>query len=592
MSAGLLPRHELEFQLYEVLDVQSLCKRPRFTDHSRETFDAVIETARRIAAEELRPHNRKGDIEEPRIENGRVRIIPEVGRALKTIAEAGFLAAHHDYEKGGSQLPWLVTQACFAQFHAANVSTFAYGFLTSAAANLIETYGTDEQRRHYRAPMIDGRFFGTMAMSEPNVGSSLGDIQTRAVAAADGSFLITGTKMWISGGEHELGENIVHLVLARCKGAPAGVRGLSLFLVPRYRLDENGRPAASNDVTLAGLNHKMGFRGTVNTLLSFGERGDCRGWLVGKENEGLACMFHMMNEARIFVGLCAAAIAYAGYDISLEYARMRPQGRPVSAKNAESPPVPIIQHVDVRRMLMAQKAYAEGALALGFFLAALVDDLRTTPNEALKDRANLLLDLLTPIMKAWSSDYGLVANQFAIQVLGGYGYTREFPVEQFYRDNRLNPIHEGTNGIQSIDLLGRKVPANRRAGFDLLLREIRAMTATLDNAAELSALASQLREAAGAVEDCTSSLLAARQTKGQDLYLANSAAYLEMLGHLVIAWMWLRQAVAASTDSAYHRGKRQTCRWFFAWELPRVHQLAATLTGLDTSSLDMEDSWF
>ncbi len=592
MSTGLIPRHELEFQLYEVLDTEGLLNRPRFADHSRETFDSAIETARRIAADKLQPHNRKGDVEEPRIENGKVRIIPEVKAALAAIAEAGFLAAHHDYDSGGSQLPWAVAQACHAQFHAANVATFAYGFLTAAAANLLETYGTEEQKRLYRTPMIEGRFFGTMAMSEPNAGSSLGDVRTRAEPAGDGSYRLSGTKMWISGGEHEMAENIVHLVLARVKGAPAGVKGLSLFLVPRYRLDADGRPAEPNDVALAGLNHKMGFRGTVNTLLAFGEGGDCRGWLVGPENKGLACMFHMMNEARIIIGMCAAAMGYAGFEVSLDYARNRPQGRPVDAKDPDGPPVAIVEHPDVKRMLLAQKAYTEGALALGFYLAALVDDQKTAPEPRRREEALLLLDLLTPVMKAWSADYGLAANQLAIQVLGGYGYTREYPVEQFYRDNRLNPIHEGTNGIQALDLLGRKVGMNGGEAFRLLLGEIHATAHQAEFDASLAGYGKALRGAATVAAEATGILLDARRSSGAAAALCNATAYLDMVGHLVIGWMWLRQALAAKSASPHHQGKRHACAWFFLWELPKIHSLARVLINLDTTAAVMEDAWF
>lgn len=592
MSKGLIPLHEIEFQLYEVLDTASLVKRPRFVDHSRETFDATIETARRLASKMLLPHNRRGDIEEPLLKDGRVRIIPEVAQSLKAIAQAGLLAAHHDYAAGGSQLPWVVTQACYAQFHAANVATFAYGFLTAAAANLLEAFGSEELKQLYRTPMIEGRFFGTMAMSEPNAGSSLGDIRTRAEAAGDGSYHLSGSKMWISGGEHEMGENIIHLVLARLKGDSAGVNGLSLFLVPRYRLDAQGRPAESNDVTLAGINHKMGFRGTVNTVLAFGENGNCRGWLVGPKGQGLTCMFHMMNEARIFVGFCAAALAYAGYDVSLDYARNRQQGRPpAGTKNTHSPQCSIIRHADVRRMLIAQKAYAEGALALGFYLAVLVDDQRSDGLQR-GQKAGLLLDLLTPVMKAWSSAYGLAANELAIQVLGGYGYSREYPVEQFYRDNRLNPIHEGTNGIQGIDLLGRKVPMNDGTGFQLLLREIRETASLAEQRHDLLDLAQKLYAAIDVVEDTTTCMLEARNTSGHEVFLANSSPYLEMLGHLVIGWMWLRQALVATSGSNYHLGKQQTCRWFFTWEMPKIQRLGSILSTLDSSSLEMAEAWF
>ena len=589
MTDDLIPPRELEFLLYEFLDAESLLQRPRFADHSRQTFDAILGVARRLAADKLSGHNRKSDQQEPSLENGKVRIVPEVKEALEAIAAAGLFAAHHDVEAGGIQLPWLITQACYTQFHAANVSTFAYGFLTIAAANLLAVYGSDAQKSTYLAPMLEGRFFGTMAMSEPQAGSSLADIRTRAEPVGDGSYRIFGNKMWISAGEHELADNIVHLVLGRIKGAPAGVKGLSLFLVPRYRSD-----GAHNDVMLAGLNHKMGFRGTVNTALNLGERGDCHGWLVGRENAGMACMFHMMNEARIVVGLCAAALAYAGFRISLDYARNRPQGREIQAKDFTVPPVAIIRHADVRRMLLQQKAYSEGALGLGFYLAWLVDEQNTAPDETNKAEALLLLDLLTPIMKAWSSDFGLVANSLAIQVLGGYGYSREYPVEQYYRDNQLNPIHEGTNGIQAIDLLGRKVTMQNGAAFRLLLKKIEESAAAAAPITDLADYAHALRVAADAVAKTTAGLVDARANAGLDAALANASAYLEMTGYLVIAWIWLRQAdtaLRAPLDD-YRRGKLQACRYFFCWELPKVHALADRLAALDTTTLEMEDTWF
>lgn len=589
MIEDLIPPRELEFLLYEFLDAESLLQRPRFADHSRQTFDAVLGVARRLAANKLSGHNRKSDQQEPSLHNGKVCIVPEVKEALEAIAAAGLFAAHHDANVGGSQLPWLITQACYTQFHAANVSTFAYGFLTIAAANLLAVYGSNTQKSTYLAPMLEGRFFGTMAMSEPQAGSSLGDIRTRAEPAGDGSYRIFGNKMWISAGEHELASNIIHLVLARIKGASPGVKGLSLFLVPRYRFD-----GAHNDVTLAGLNHKMGFRGTVNTVLNFGERGDCHGWLVGPENAGMACMFHMMNEARIVVGLCAAALAYAGFRVSLDYSRNRPQGREIQAKDLTAPPVAIIRHADVRRMLLQQKAYAEGALGLGLYLAWLVDEQKTASDAAAKVEASMLLDLLTPIMKAWSSDFGLVANSLAIQVLGGYGYSREYPVEQYYRDNRLNPIHEGTNGIQAIDLLGRKVTMQNSAAFRLLLARIEQSAAAAVQITDLADYAQALRIAADAVAKTTAVLVTARGDAGLDVALGNASAYLEMVGYLVIAWIWLRQAntaVRAPLDD-YRRGKLQACQYFFRWELPKVQALADRLASLDTTTLEMEDTWF
>ena len=593
MPIELISRRDLEFILYEMLGVERLTAWPRFAEHGRETFDAVLDTAARIADDHFRPHHRTADLAEPVMEHGTVRLPPEIGPALAALAGAGLLAAHHDQADGGSQLPWVVTQACHTHFCAANLASFAYAFLTIAAANLLKTYGDPDLKGRYLAPLLDGRMLGTMAMSEPQAGSSLGDIRTRAEPTAAGHYLISGHKMWISAGMHELSDNIVHLVLARMRGAPAGIKGLSLFLVPRRRPD-----GAGNDVVLAGLNHKMGYRGTVNTVLNFGESGDCRGWLVGPAGQGMACMFHMMNEARIVVGLSAAALACAGYRVSLDYARTRPQGRPAGEKDPASPPVAIIRHADVRRMLLAQKCAAEGSLALGLYLALLVDRKRAgpagPPDQAESRRAGRLLDLLTPIMKAWGSEICLAANSQAIQVLGGYGYTRDYPVEQYWRDNRLNPIHEGTNGIQALDLLGRKVGMDDGAAFSALADEIGATIAAA-RPAGLAEFAAQLERALAALAATTSLLVAAQRDGRAEAALANAAAYLEMAGHVVLGWMWLWQAVVAAGakgDNPFYRGKSQACRYFFRWELPKVHTLAEVLTALDPTCLEMEESWF
>lgn len=592
----LITARELEFQLHTLLDVAALCRRPRFAGHGRDTIDAVLETARAIALDRFLPHNREADRAEPRLVDGRVVLVPGVKAALDAYNAAGFTAAAFDAEDGGLQLPWTVAQACQALFYGANIATAAYPMLTVAAANLLRAAGTPTQRERWLRPMLAGRFFGTMCLSEPQAGSSLGDIAMRATPAADGTYRLAGTKMWISGGEHDLAETIVHLVLARIDGAPPGVRGLSLFLVPRDRLDTGGDPSEGNDVTLVGLNHKMGYRGTVNTVLSFGDRGDCRGELVGAPDQGLACMFHMMNEARVAVGLGAAALAYAGYRHALAYARERRQGRAPGDKDPARPAVPIVTHADVRRMLLAQKAIAEGALALGFHCATLVDRCADAEGEEEAESCHLLLELLTPVMKAWSSAHGLEANDLAIQVLGGYGYTRDFPVEQLWRDNRLNPIHEGTNGIQAADLLGRKAGLVGGKALSLLLAEIgRTVEAT---GAGLSELAGALRRAADTLWAVTNLLLARRRDGSAEAALADATDYLELAGTVVVAWMWLRQANAAAAlaqgdrDDPLLLGKIQAARWFFACELPFVEVRARILRAGPTPAFAMRDAWF
>ncbi|MEC9083612.1 MAG: acyl-CoA dehydrogenase family protein, partial [Pseudomonadota bacterium] len=439
MTDTLIDRRDLAFQLYEVMDTESLIQRERFSEHSKETFDAVIETADKMAKEKFANHNSAADKDEPKFVNGQVEMLPDVRQAFDAYAEAGFLAGRYDYDLGGMQLPESVMAACNGFFTAANPGTAGYPFLTTAAANLIRVFGNDEQKTKFLSNMLSGRYSGTMALTEPHAGSSLADIRTSATPTDDGHYLIKGAKIYISGGEQSITENIVHMVLAKIKGAPAGVKGISLFIVPKFHVDENGNPGDHNGVSLAGLIHKLGYRGTTSTALSFGDDAHCHGYLVGEPHQGLKYMFQMMNEARIGVGFGAAVIGYRGYMHSLEYAKDRLQGRKASEKNPESPQVPIIDHADVRRMLLAQKAYSEGGLALCLYGARLMDDQHTHPDEQKRMEAGKLLDLLTPVIKAWPSEYGPKANDLAIQVYGGAGYTREYPVEQCWRDNRLNP---------------------------------------------------------------------------------------------------------------------------------------------------------
>ena len=603
MTSRLLSRRDVEFLLYEWLDVTALCSRPRYADHSRETFDGALDTAERIATEVFLPHRRKSDVEEPEFDGERVHIIPEVGAAYRAFAEAGLLAAAQDYDFGGMQLPAVVDKACFAYVLAANAGSAGYPLLAAANANLLLAHGSPAQVDAFARPELAGRFAGTMCLSEPQAGSSLADVATRAEPDGDSPFgpqyRLFGNKMWISAGEHEVTENIVHLVLARIAGAPPGVKGISLFIVPRRLVDSDGRCGERNDVALAGLNHKMGYRGTVNTLLNFGEgrfqpggRAGAIGYLVGEPHRGLACMFHMMNEARIGVGLGAVALGYTGYLEALEYARNRPQGRPLGARDPASPPVRIVEHADVRRMLLAQKSYVEGGLALTLYCAQLVDEQHTAAIDAARAEATLLLEILTPIAKSWPSQWCLAANDLAIQVHGGYGYTRDYPVEQLYRDNRLNPIHEGTHGIQALDLLGRKVSMEGGKALQLLGARMSATIARARDSADadLVAWAGALGEALASVARTTGALYAVRDPERM---LANASVYLEAFGHVVLAWIWLEQALAAHGQAGdFYAGKRQACRYFFRWELPRTAAQFALLDSLDDTTLAMRDAWF
>ena len=598
MKSTLLSRRDLDFLLYEWLQIDELTKRDRFAEHSRETFDAVLDLCEQLATRYFAPHNKKSDAEEPRFDGEKVTVIGEVKEALDAFTQADLVGMAMDGEFGGAQLPVTVAEAGFAWFSAANISTTGYLMLTIANANLLAKFGTSEQVDTFLRPMLAGRFSGTMALSETQAGSSLADILTRAEPQDDGTYRLFGSKMWISGAEHELTENIVNLVLAKIPGGPPGTKGISLFIVPKYLVGEDGSVGERNDVVLAGLNHKMGQRGITNTVLNFGEgrftpggQPGAVGYLVGEPHRGLTYMFHMMNEARLGVGMGAVSLGYTGYLKSLQYARERPQGRPVTAKDPAAPQIPIIEHADVKRMLLAQKAYVEGGMALLLYCAKLVDLQHSAETDEERDATTLLLDILTPVGKSWPSQWCLEANSLAIQVHGGYGYTREYDVEQHYRDNRLNPIHEGTHGIQSLDLLGRKV--TQRGGASLAALGT-AIGQTVDAASaaggETAEFAGQLGATWQRLVDVTTAMF---ESGDIDAALANSVVYLEAFGHIVVAWIWLEQVVACNGRSGdFYDGKRHAARYFFRSELPKTGPQLDLLAALDRTTLEMRDGWF
>jgi butyryl-CoA dehydrogenase len=601
-------RPTVDFLLHDWLKVESLQSRERFADHSRETFDAVLDTCERIAREKYAPFNRLVDTQEPHFDGEKVILPQATHEAYKAYAESGMLSAAQDYEIGGMQLPYTVEAAANAFFAMASVS-IGSGMLTSGNANLLMVHGTDLQKQVFAANEFSGRFSGTMCLSEPQAGSSLSDVTTRATPDGEGfeadplgpRYRLKGNKMWISSGEHELSENIIHLVLAKIPDANGqlvpGVRGISLFIVPKKLVDTQGQLTGErNDVALAGLNHKCGWRGTTNTLLNFGEgkypvRGDVGavGYLVGQPGEGLKCMFHMMNEARIGVGMAATMLGMAGYYASLDYAKNRPQGRPTGAggKDASQPQVRIIEHADIKRMLLAQKAYSEGALALALYCARLVDEQHTGAAED-ADVARLLLEVLTPIVKSFPSEWCLEANSLAIQIHGGYGYTRDFPVEQYWRDNRLNMIHEGTHGIQAMDLLGRKVLMENGRGLHLLAEHMLATAAKAEGrwGPEAAALRDALQQIGSATQQAWTGAEPAQA-------LANAVPYLQAFGHTVIAWIWLDVANSLGDDnSPAAQGRRAACRYFFRYELPKIGAWLNVVRSRDATCADLPEEAF
>jgi alkylation response protein AidB-like acyl-CoA dehydrogenase len=613
-------RQTLDFLLYDWLDAESLNRRERFADHSRETFDAVLDTCERIAREKYAPHNRTIDTQEPRFDGEKVILPQATHDAHAAFAGSGMLSAAQDYEIGGMQLPYTVQAAANAFFAKASVS-IGSGMLTSGNANLLMVHGTPLQKNVFARNEFAGRWSGTMCLSEPQAGSSLSDVATRAVPDGDdfGSdplgprYRLTGNKMWISSGDHELTENIVHIVLAKIPDAEGrlvpGTRGISLFIVPKKLVDaEGGLTGERNDVALAGLNHKLGWRGTTNTLLNFGEgrfpvrgRAGAVGYLVGEPGKGLHCMFHMMNEARIGIGMAATMLGMAGYEASLDYAKNRPQGRPIekagARKDAARPQVRIIEHADVRRMLLAQKSYCEGAMALMLYCARLVDEQKTAASAGdaqSADDARLLLEVLTPIAKSWPSEWCLEANSLAIQIHGGYGYTRDFPVEQYWRDNRLNMIHEGTHGIQAADLLGRKVLMEDGRGLELLCRRIGE---TVRRAASEPALAAHAAALDAAVSRIVEATRAAWATGDPQEALANAVPYMQAFGHTVLAWTWLDVALrslerdpAASQPST--SGRLGAARFFFHYELPKIGAWLGVVEGRDPTCTALPEDAF
>ena len=613
-------RSTLDFLLYEWLDVSSLQQRERFSDHSRETFDAVLDTCERIAKEKYAPFNRLVDTEEPRFDGEKVILPQATHDAQKAYAGSGMLSASQDYDIGGMQLPYTVEAAANSFFGMASVS-MGSGLLTVGNANLLMAHGSELQRQVFALNEFSGRWSGTMCLSEPQAGSSLSDVMTRATPDGDAfdsdplgaRYRLKGNKMWISAGDHELTENIVHLVLAKIPDADGklipGVRGISLFIVPKKLVNEKAElTGVRNDVALAGLNHKCGWRGTTNTLLNFGEGkfkvqtdntasdgSGAVGYLVGEPGRGLSYMFHMMNEARIGVGMAATMLGMAGYEASLEYAKNRPQGRPVAGgsqkvvKDAAQAQVRIIEHADIKRMLLAQKSYSEGALALELYCAKLVDE-QHTGDAIAADEARLLLEVLTPIAKSWPSEWCLEANSLAIQIHGGYGYTRDFPVEQYWRDNRLNMIHEGTHGIQGMDLLGRKVLMEEGRGVHLLGARMRE---TADKAMAFADLA----EDAKALNTALQKVIAATQmawSSGQPQEaLANAVPYLQAFGHLVLAWIWLDvSASCRGAQTPAQTGRQAASKFFYHYELPKIDAWLHVVSNRDMTCANLAEDAF
>lgn len=596
----LLSDRDIQFQLHELADVAALCELPAFSDHARDTFDLFVHSARALARGAIYPAYRALDSDPPQFTAGRIAVHPLLRTLWPRLAELGVLNASRPYAVGGQQLPRSVAVVAEAYLMAGSAAVYGYAGLTAGAAHLIEAFGDDWLREHFMRRMYTGEWTGTMALTEPQAGSSLADITTRATPAGDGTYRVTGNKIFISAGDHDLTENLVHLVLARIDGAPPGVKGISLLAVPRLRPDNDaGDTLVDNDVHTAGMIHKIGWRGLPSLVINFGERGDCRGWLVGQPHQGLAHMFQMMNEARIMVGVNGIATAAVAYHESLAYARERRQGRPAGARDPAAPQHPIVQHADVRRMLLRQKAIVEGGLSLIIQAAGHSDRAEHHPDPDVRRHNQRLLDLLTPIAKSFPAERGFESNALALQIHGGYGYSSEYLPEAWLRDQKLNSIHEGTTGIHGLDLLGRRALAD-----GALLALGHEMTATIAAARATPTIPTLWIDRFESSIHLTAALtkaLAARGRQGDPAFmLRHSADFLDLFSTLVIAWQWLRQAVVAAaalptanaSDRPFYEGKLCAAQYWLTTELPRVDHLADLCRTGEDSYARMHPDWF
>ena len=602
MSDKLVNMRDIQFVLYEMLDVEKLLEYERFAEHSRETFNMALDAAYKLAREVYWPAYQEMDeigvTYDP--ETKKTSVAECMHKIWKASKEGGWMGTSADFEMGGQQFPFAISEATAFMFNAANTAAHMYIGGGTGAAHLIESYSDEKIKATYVEKLYEGEWAGTMALTEPQAGSSLTDVKTTAVKADDGDYyLITGTKSFISSGDHDLAENIIHPVLARLPDAPPGVKGISLFVVPKYRVNDDGSVGEFNDVVTSGIEHKMGLKGQATATLNFGDNGDCRGWLVGEPNRGLSYMFQLMNSARIATGVQAASVATNAYLHAVEYANERLQGRNIAQKDPTTPQIPIIKHADVRRMLLCQKAYTEGMFSLLAYAATLTDKLTVLEEGEERDKALGVLEILTPVCKAYGSDISFESARLAIQVYGGYGFSEEFPVAQMLRDQKVFSIYEGTNNIQAMDLLGRKVAIKQGAFFRALMAEI---TETVGEARAVEAIkdmTDKVEAALNTVADTTMHLGGIAMGGDIPLYMSYATPYLEMFSQMVISWQFLKQSVVAqkaldagTPEEAFYKGKLATARFYINNELPKAHATSGILKSGERTALDFEEEWF
>ncbi len=595
-----IDERDIQFCLYEYLKLEELLALPAFKEMDRETFDLLLRNAFDLAKEVVAPINTPGDRSGCKLDDkGQVRVPPEYHAPYKAVCEGGWFGLSDPVEWGGTGAPETLRMAAWEAFCGASCSLMMYPGLTQAAASLIIARGTDEQKQTFAEKLLTGVWGGTMCLTEPQAGSAVGDSRTSAKKIREGWYKIQGTKSFISSGDSDLVENTVHLVLARTPEAPAGIKGLSLFIVPKFRVADGGKLGEYNDVAVAGIEHKMGIKGSATCTLAFGDNDKCEGWIVGKEGDGIAIMFHMMNEARLGVGLLSLAVSAASHLEAVDYARERIQGVDSrQLKDPNAPRVAIIEHPDVRRMLLTQKAYVHGMRALMYRVARWGDVARHGSGEE-QEKCQALVDLLTPICKGYGSDRALDVTSTSVQVLGGYGYCQEYPCEQYMRDARIFAIYEGANGIQAMDLVGRKLGMKRGMVFMTFLGEIQGFIA---KAKEHAALKDCVAELEKSVEDLQGMAMTfmGKNMSGEVLYvLLQATPFLKFMGNTVTAWLLGEQALVAADklaalgkgqddpEAAFYDSKVKVARFFFKNLLPENRSLCQGILSEDTSPLDV-----
>ena len=597
MGNKLTDLRDTRFVLYEQLNVEDLCRASRFQDHSKETFEMIITAAEKLAVNDFEPVNGIGDKIGCRWEDGQVTV-PEPYRApFGKFCEGGWMSLPEVYDVGGQQVPLTVHYVCSTMFFAANHTLTGYMGLTHSAAKVIEIYGTGEQKRKYMIPLYEGRYAGVMDLTEAQAGSDVGAVRTKAVKNPDGTYSITGGKIFITGGEQNLTENIIHILLARIEGDPEGTKGLSCFVLPKIRVADDGSLGEGNDIVCSGIEHKMGMKGSATAVLNFGDNGRCIAELLGPGRKGINVMFHMMNEQRILVGMQGMAQAGTAYLHALNFAMERKQGSAFGSRDTKQ--VAIIGHPDVRRSLLWMKAHAEGMKALILYTMYCMDRESVSIDEAEKSLWQDRVEILTPICKAYCSDKGFETCVKAIQVHGGYGYCHEYKVEQCARDSKITSIYEGTNAIQALDLFGRKVRMKKGAALKSLMEAMNASVEEARGFSELSSYADEVGRAVSALQNLTDYLLAAASSDDAYLAYAWASPYLEIFGDVVLGWILIWQAAIASrnaghdhNDTAYYGAKIVTAKFYAGSILPAVHGKIEAVYKNDKSLLQMEEALF